>query len=82
MAPVRGIDRDRVRQSIVGGIIATCRALNCEILAEGVETAEEYRTLGGMGITLFQGYLFARPGLETLPVVDPALWDMLESGTR
>jgi len=78
MALIRGIDQDRVRRSIISGIVATCRSLECEILAEGVETVEEYRTLRGMGITLFQGYLFAQPGLETLPSVDPALWDRLE----
>ena len=30
-----------------------------------------------MGITRFQGYLFARPALEALPTIDPALWDAL-----
>ena len=79
MALIRDIDRYRVRRSIVAGIITTCRELGCGILAEGVETAAEYRTLRRMGITLFQGYLFARPGLESLPVIDPALWDRIES---
>ena len=78
MALIRGIDQHHVRRSIVAGLATTCRALGCQILAEGVETAEEYRTLRAMGITLFQGYLFARPGLEMLPTVDPALWDLLE----
>ena len=33
----------------------------------------EYRVLRDMGITLFQGYLFARPALGALPRIDPAL---------
>lgn len=78
MGLIRDIDQDRVRRSIIGGIVATCRGLGCEILAEGVETGAEYRTLRAMGITLFQGYLFARPGVETLPPVDPGLWDRIE----
>lgn len=80
MALIRDIDSHQVRRSIIAGIVTTCRALGCEILAEGVETAAEYRTLRTMGITLFQGYLFARPGLETLAEVDAALWDLIESG--
>jgi EAL domain-containing protein (putative c-di-GMP-specific phosphodiesterase class I) len=77
MALIRGIDQDKVRRSITSGIVATCRALGCEIIAEGIESAEEYVTLHAMGITLFQGYLFAKPGLETLPVIDATLWEML-----
>ena len=79
MALIRGIDTHPVRRSITAGIVTTCRALGCEILAEGVETAAEYRTLRGLGITLFQGYLFARPALESLPVVDEARWDLIEA---
>lgn len=79
MALIRNIDQDRVRRSITSGIVTTCRALGCEVLGEGIETAGEYRALRDMGITLFQGYLFARPGLETLPTVDEAVWDSLVS---
>lgn len=79
MGLIRGLDQDRARRSIIEGIVTTCRSLGCEVLAEGVETIEEYRALHGMGITLYQGYLFARPGLESLPTVDPELWAMLET---
>ena len=79
MALIRGIDRDRVRSAIVSGVVTTCIALGCQVLAEGVETADEYRTLRAMGIALFQGYLFAKPALEALPSVDAALWDELEA---
>jgi EAL domain-containing protein (putative c-di-GMP-specific phosphodiesterase class I) len=34
------------------------------VLAEGVETEEEWRTLEGLGVNLFQGYLFGRPAPE------------------
>jgi EAL domain-containing protein (putative c-di-GMP-specific phosphodiesterase class I) len=32
-----------------------------------VETAAAAATLRSIGVTLLQGYLFARPGFETLP---------------
>ncbi|MGM0571833.1 MAG: EAL domain-containing protein, partial [Pseudomonadota bacterium] len=49
------------------GIVTMMTQLGGRIVAEGVETVEEYAWLRGRGIHLFQGYLFARPGFETLP---------------
>jgi len=69
MALVRGIDTDPVRQAIVQGILGVCRVLNIEVIAEGIETDGELRQLQGLGIYLFQGYLFARPAFEALPEV-------------
>nr|WP_235893563.1 EAL domain-containing protein [Lysobacter lacus] len=79
MGLIRGIDQDRVRQAITGGILSTCAALGCRVLAEGVETAGEYHQLRSMGVGLFQGYLFARPEIESLPTVPASLWDAIES---
>ena len=54
----------------------TCSLLNIEVLAEGVERHEEYAWLRAHSIDLFQGYYFARPGFETLPLVDDAVFDL------
>ena len=70
MALTRNIDQDRIRQSIVCGILETCRDLGLEVIAEGVETPDECRFLHEHGVDLFQGYLFARPGFQSLPTVD------------
>jgi EAL domain-containing protein (putative c-di-GMP-specific phosphodiesterase class I) len=56
------------RQSIVRGVISVCRDLGITPIAEGVETQAEYHMLRTLDIDLFQGFLFARPGFETLPV--------------
>ena len=69
MALTRNIDRDRVRTAIVGGIMATAKALDLVVIAEGVETREECLALQELGVRLFQGYFFARPGFESLPAV-------------
>ena len=66
---IAGIDAQRIRQAIVRGIVQTCRELGVGVLAEGVETAEEFGWLQGCGIELFQGYWFARPAFEALPEV-------------
>ena len=70
MALTRDIDGDKVRRAIVSGVIGTCKALGCKIVAEGVETPGELATLRSMGVHLIQGYLLARPALEALPEPD------------
>lgn len=70
MEIVRDIDRDPVRQAIVRGIIGVCQALSIDVIAEGIESQEELDILRSMGIFLFQGYLFAKPGFEHLPQID------------
>jgi EAL domain-containing protein (putative c-di-GMP-specific phosphodiesterase class I) len=40
------------------------------MIAEGIETKDELVSLQDLGVTLFQGYLFAKPAFEELPVVN------------
>ncbi|MFL1404354.1 EAL domain-containing protein [Marinobacter sp. M1N3S26] len=67
MGLIRNIDHEPNKQAVVNGIITMMAELGGRIVAEGVETVEEYAWLRGRGIRLFQGYLFARPGFELLP---------------
>lgn len=67
MGLIRDIDREPNKQAVVNGIITMMVELGGRIVAEGVETVEEYAWLRGRGIRFFQGYLFARPGFESLP---------------
>jgi diguanylate cyclase (GGDEF)-like protein/PAS domain S-box-containing protein len=63
------IDRTFVRnliteigdRAIVKSIIALGRGLGLEVVAEGVESAEQRRLLREFGCDLLQGYLYARP---------------------
>ncbi|WP_127478632.1 EAL domain-containing protein [Sulfurivermis fontis] len=72
MALIRGIDSNRPRQAIVRGIAQVCAELGIRVIAEGIETAEELKPLRDFGITLFQGYYFARPQFEGLAAVKTA----------
>jgi len=58
---VQDIGRSRHNESIVEAIIALSRALELELVAEGVETREQYDFLRKAGCALGQGFLFARP---------------------
>lgn len=67
MAMIRDIHQRPVARVIVAAILTVCRDLNIQPIAEGIETLAEARVLRDMGVTLFQGYLFGRPGFEQLP---------------
>jgi len=69
LALVRNIDTDRGRQALVKGVVDACRSFDCTVIAEGVETEPEFSMLSQLGVTLMQGFLFARPGLASLPPI-------------
>ncbi|MCW4384213.1 EAL domain-containing protein [Salinibacterium sp. SYSU T00001] len=70
MALIRDIHIDTVRQAIVEGVLDVCRRLDIGIVAEGVETIDEYVWLVERGVRYIQGYLLAKPGFEELPAID------------
>ncbi len=67
-ALVQRIHEKPASQSIVRGIIQVCRDLNIMVIAEGIEHREEMETLCGLGISVMQGYYFAKPAFEALPL--------------
>jgi EAL domain-containing protein (putative c-di-GMP-specific phosphodiesterase class I) len=69
MELIRGIESSKIRQTIVSCIATMARTLDVTVIAEGIETAEELAVLQAAGITLFQGYLFAKPMMAALPDV-------------
>jgi EAL domain-containing protein (putative c-di-GMP-specific phosphodiesterase class I) len=69
MKLVRGIEHHGPRQAIVHAIDQVCRDLGIDVIAEGVETVEEYAWLANEGVRLFQGYLFAKPAFESFPSI-------------
>lgn len=68
MALVRGIDVSRVKQVIVGSIARMCDDLGLVVIAEGIETGDEFAALRHLGVHLMQGFLLAPPAFEALPV--------------
>ena len=63
IAIIRGIDTDPDKQQIVQNIVAYAHPRNMQIIAEGVETAAELRTVIELGADLLQGYFLARPAI-------------------
>lgn len=58
---VRDMTEDANDAAIVRAIIAMGTQLQLELVAEGVETEAQLRTLYDMGCSTVQGYLFAKP---------------------
>ena len=66
---ISNIHKEPVRQTVVQGILAICEKLHIDVMAEGVETVEEFDWLRRNHVDLFQGYYFAFPAFEALPDV-------------
>ncbi|MGZ5049581.1 MAG: bacteriohemerythrin [Methylobacter sp.] len=58
---VRDIATDNNDQAIVRTIVAMAQSLNFEVIAEGVETAQQRQLLLNRGCMHYQGYLFGKP---------------------
>jgi EAL domain-containing protein (putative c-di-GMP-specific phosphodiesterase class I) len=69
MELIRSIDTSVSRRVIVEGIVRIAKRLGITVIAEGIETVEEWTTLRLLGIRYCQGFLFAKPGLRALPQV-------------
>jgi EAL domain-containing protein (putative c-di-GMP-specific phosphodiesterase class I) len=68
---VHGVADDAVRHAIVESIVALARRLGSLLVAEGVETAADARALRQLGINLQQGFFYAMPEIDVLPVPVP-----------
>ncbi|TAN02722.1 MAG: EAL domain-containing protein [Rhodanobacteraceae bacterium] len=58
---VRNLMTESGDRAIVRSIIALGRSLGLQVVAEGVETAEQLQVLREFGCDLLQGFLYARP---------------------
>lgn len=58
---VSGIHHNRTHQAIVRGVLGICKELGIQVMAGGVEKAEELEWLRNIGLESFQGYYFTRP---------------------
>ncbi|MRS89235.1 EAL domain-containing protein [Enterobacteriaceae bacterium RIT714] len=61
---------DAVNSTVTDMIIALGKRLNIELVAEGVETQEQARYLRKHGVSIMQGFLYARP----MPLRDFPKW--------
>jgi len=58
---IKGIDMDQARSALAAALIAFAKATNTEVVAEGVETREEFKELLRLGVDKVQGYYIGHP---------------------
>ncbi|MHB9094539.1 MAG: EAL domain-containing protein [Eubacteriales bacterium] len=61
MSLIKGIDNHPIKKALIETFVNFAQKINSELIAEGIETAEEFTTLVKMGIHYGQGYFLARP---------------------
>ena len=66
---IKDVHKSGSRQAIVQAIIKCCTSLEISVSAVGIEKPEEWMWLESAGVSLFQGYLFAKPEIGTIPAV-------------
>jgi len=61
MSLTSNIDRDIARQALASAIVHFAAAIGSEVVAEGIEDANQLRTLRSLGVRYGQGYYYAKP---------------------
>lgn len=65
---VHNVDADVNRRKLLQNMLSYAESRGIGVIAEGVETAAELRTLIGMGVDYVQGYYIARPQAYPEPI--------------
>lgn len=70
---IEGIEHDRAKRTVVSAVSVLAEALGAAIVAEGIETREQFDALVGLGVEYGQGYYLSRP----MPLEDLAAAGLL-----
>jgi EAL domain-containing protein (putative c-di-GMP-specific phosphodiesterase class I)/CheY-like chemotaxis protein len=62
VALTRDVDSDENRSDLVTALVGFASRVDADVVAEGIETAPQLRTLGDLGVRCGQGFYLGRPG--------------------
>jgi len=77
----RGIDRNGNKVQTLRALLQIAETLGAQLVAEGVETAEELRTLRDLGVAWAQGWFLGRPQAAQVDAALPQARALLASRT-
>lgn len=63
---INSINTNHLKQSVYRALFNLSKEHNITVLAEGIETKEEFETIKEIGVDLAQGYYFAKPSSEPI----------------
>lgn len=75
---IRGIDSSKLKSSLVHALTGFASDCSISLIAEGVETKEELKTLIELGVDYAQGFFLARPG-AVLPSLDASTLSLIRA---
>jgi diguanylate cyclase (GGDEF)-like protein/PAS domain S-box-containing protein len=70
---IEGIDVNRQNQAVASAIVTLGQTLELDLVAEGIETPGELRSLEVLGVQIGQGYHLGRPGPAALVCPNPGI---------
>jgi EAL domain-containing protein (putative c-di-GMP-specific phosphodiesterase class I)/GGDEF domain-containing protein len=70
---IHRIDRNKIKEILLETLAVFAQKINCQIIAEGIETFEELEIVRRLGVHFGQGYLLGRPQPKLQPVPDAVM---------
>ena len=68
---IQNVHEDKVKRLFIKSVLSIADSLECEVIAEGIESKSEYIALRKLGLKLAQGYYFEKP--NSMPNIAPDL---------
>ncbi|UTC65169.1 bifunctional diguanylate cyclase/phosphodiesterase [Treponema sp. OMZ 788] len=76
MSIVRDVHKSLDKQNVLENLVSYAKKRDIIILAEGVETIDEIDVLLRFGVDLFQGYFFAKPSFDIIPIPEERIQEL------
>ncbi|MGN0395024.1 MAG: EAL domain-containing protein [Coprococcus sp.] len=76
---ISGCDKDVIRANMIRDIVKMAKGNNIIVLAEGVETYEELRTVIKCGVDLLQGFYISKPLYEPVDLTEKQKQEIIEA---
>ncbi|WP_413700376.1 GGDEF domain-containing protein [Psychromonas sp. KJ10-10] len=67
---------DKVKQQFVLSIKNIATELNCQVIAEGIETEDEFNFINKIGLPFCQGFYIAKPATLPLRILDKKIFQL------
>ncbi|TGE38751.1 EAL domain-containing protein [Desulfosporosinus fructosivorans] len=78
---IQGVNADPIKWALLETFVTFSKRIGCRVIAEGVETAEEMRTVVQLGVDYVQGFFVAMPTFER-ESINPAALEILDPVRR